>query len=117
VNLDSLTPEDTTVVLVDYAVGFANVLRSHDSGEHVDNVVGLAKTAKLYGSGLVVTNGADSRPSGPPLLSRLVSLVDSGKLRVEVAERVPLADLPALHARAAEGAVHGKVIVVVPPAA
>ena len=48
-------------------------------------------------------------------LSRLVSLVDGGKLRVEIAERVPLAELPALHARAAEGAVHGKVIVVVPP--
>jgi NADPH:quinone reductase-like Zn-dependent oxidoreductase len=50
-------------------------------------------------------------------LSRLVSLVDGGKLRVEIAERVRLAELPALHARAAEGAVHGKVIVVVPPTA
>lgn len=63
-NLDSLTPEDTTVVLVDYAVGFANVLRSRDLGEHINNVVGLAKTAKLYGSGLVVTNGADSTSLG-----------------------------------------------------
>jgi nicotinamidase-related amidase len=74
-NLDSLTPEDTTVVLVDYAVGFANVLRSHDLGEHVNNVVGLAKTAKLYGSGLVVTNGADSRPSGP-LYPELVEAIE-----------------------------------------
>ncbi|MEW2289299.1 NADP-dependent oxidoreductase [Streptomyces sp. NPDC047841] len=45
-------------------------------------------------------------------LARLVSLVDRGELRVDVAERVPLAELPALHARAAEGAVHGKVVVV-----
>ncbi|MEW2512837.1 NADP-dependent oxidoreductase [Streptomyces sp. NPDC046870] len=45
-------------------------------------------------------------------LARLVSLIDRGELRVDVAERVPLAELPALHARAAEGAVHGKVIVV-----
>lgn len=45
-------------------------------------------------------------------LSRLVALIDRGELRVDVAERVPLAELPALHARATEGAVHGKVIVV-----
>ncbi|MGW4596154.1 NADP-dependent oxidoreductase [Streptomyces sp. NPDC004457] len=45
-------------------------------------------------------------------LARLVSLIDRGELRVDVAERVPLAELPALHARAAEGAVHGKVVVV-----
>ena len=49
-------------------------------------------------------------------LAHLVELVDRGELRVDVAERVPLAELPALHARAAGGAVHGKVIVV-PPAA
>jgi NADPH:quinone reductase-like Zn-dependent oxidoreductase len=45
-------------------------------------------------------------------LSRLVALVDRGELRVDVAERVPLAELPALHVRAGEGAVHGKVIVI-----
>ncbi|WOT33715.1 NADP-dependent oxidoreductase [Streptomyces coeruleorubidus] len=45
-------------------------------------------------------------------LAQLVALIDRGELRVDVAERVPLAELPALHARAAEGAVHGKVIVV-----
>jgi NADPH:quinone reductase-like Zn-dependent oxidoreductase len=49
-------------------------------------------------------------------LTKLVALIDGGELRVAVAERVPLAELPALHARAAEGAVHGKVVVV-PPAA
>lgn len=64
-NLDPLTPENTTIVLVDYAVGFANILRSHDLTSHINNVVGLAKTATLYGSGLVVTNGLPSKPSGP----------------------------------------------------
>ncbi|MEU1870694.1 NADP-dependent oxidoreductase [Streptomyces sp. NPDC019793] len=48
-------------------------------------------------------------------LAELVAMIDRGELRVAVAERVPLAELPALHARAAEGAVHGKVVVV-PPA-
>lgn len=64
-NLDPLSPDDTTVVLVDYAVGFSVLTRSHDLPEHVNNVVGLARTAKLYGAGLVVTNGEPSKPSGP----------------------------------------------------
>nr|BFE59519.1 hydrolase [Dactylosporangium thailandense] len=64
-DLEPLSPDNATVVLVDYAVGFANLLRSHDLREHLANVVGLAKTAKLYGSGLVVTNGEASKPSGP----------------------------------------------------
>ncbi|MFF1306143.1 NADP-dependent oxidoreductase, partial [Streptomyces sp. NPDC058307] len=45
-------------------------------------------------------------------LAQLVALTDNGELRVDVAERVPLAELPALHARATEGTVHGKVIVI-----
>ncbi|MDT0570317.1 NADP-dependent oxidoreductase [Streptomyces sp. DSM 3412] len=45
-------------------------------------------------------------------LAQLVALTDRGELRVDVAERVPLAELPALHARAADGTVHGKVIVL-----
>ncbi|MGW4526230.1 NADP-dependent oxidoreductase [Amycolatopsis sp. NPDC004378] len=45
-------------------------------------------------------------------LAKLVASVDRGELRVDVAERVALPELSALHARAAEGAVHGKVVVV-----
>ncbi|MFE9775764.1 isochorismatase family protein [Streptomyces sp. NPDC005931] len=63
--LEPLTPLNTTIVLVDHAVGFANVLRSHDTAQHVSNVVGLAKTALWYESGLVVTNGLPDKPSGP----------------------------------------------------
>jgi NADPH:quinone reductase-like Zn-dependent oxidoreductase len=36
-------------------------------------------------------------------VSRLVALVDSGELRVDVAQRVPLAELPAVHTQAAKG--------------
>lgn len=49
------------------------------------------------------------------VLAELVGLVDSGELRVDVAERVPLAELADLHARSDAGRVHGKVVVV-PPA-
>ncbi len=62
---DRLTPENTTVVLIDHAVGFANLLGSTETGKHVNNVVGLAKTAKLFASGLVVTNALPGKPSGP----------------------------------------------------
>ncbi len=46
-------------------------------------------------------------------LAHLVDLVDRGELRVDVAERVSLAELPTLHARAAAGTVAGKVVVTV----
>jgi NADPH:quinone reductase-like Zn-dependent oxidoreductase len=46
-------------------------------------------------------------------LSRLVALVDGGKLRVEVAERFPLAELAGVHAKAEAGELSGKIVVVV----
>jgi NADPH:quinone reductase-like Zn-dependent oxidoreductase len=46
-------------------------------------------------------------------LSRLVALVDGGELRVDVAERVPVAELADVHAKAEAGEVSGKVVVVV----
>lgn len=49
------------------------------------------------------------------VLSGLVALVDSGDLHVEIARRVPLSELPAIHEQADAGHVHGKVVVV-PPA-
>ncbi|GLY18207.1 NADPH:quinone reductase [Kineosporia sp. NBRC 101677] len=45
-------------------------------------------------------------------LTELVSLVDKGELKVEVTRRIPLAELPALHAEAAAGRIPGKVIVL-----
>jgi NADPH:quinone reductase-like Zn-dependent oxidoreductase len=44
-------------------------------------------------------------------LTELVSLVDSGDLQIEVTRRIPLPELPALHAEAAAGRIAGKVIV------
>jgi len=44
-------------------------------------------------------------------LTELVSLVDSGALQIEVTRRIPLPELPALHAEAAAGRIAGKVIV------
>ena len=46
-------------------------------------------------------------------LARLVELVDAGELRVEVAERVPLAELATVHARGEAGELPGKVVITV----
>ncbi|WIE77263.1 NADP-dependent oxidoreductase [Curtobacterium sp. MCSS17_007] len=46
-------------------------------------------------------------------LAELVALVDAGELTVEVTRRVPLAELPALHAEGAAGRIAGKVVVAV----
>lgn len=45
-------------------------------------------------------------------LAELVRRVDTGDLEVTVARRVPLADLPTVHAEAAAGTLGGKVVVV-----
>jgi NADPH:quinone reductase-like Zn-dependent oxidoreductase len=45
-------------------------------------------------------------------LAELVRLVDGGALTVEVTRRIPLTDLPALHAEAETGRVAGKVVVL-----
>jgi NADPH:quinone reductase-like Zn-dependent oxidoreductase len=45
-------------------------------------------------------------------LSHLVALVDSGELRVDIAERVPLAQLPVLHAKASTGQLTGKIVIL-----
>ncbi|MEV4290481.1 NADP-dependent oxidoreductase [Nonomuraea bangladeshensis] len=49
-------------------------------------------------------------------LEQLAALIDSGELRVDVARHVPLAELPAVHAKAAAGELHGKVVIVAPTA-
>ncbi|WP_405970377.1 hypothetical protein OG496_09195 [Streptomyces sp. NBC_00988] len=62
---EPLTPENVTIVMIDHAVGFANLMRSHDLGTHFNNVGGLARTATLFETGLVVTNDQSDKPSGP----------------------------------------------------
>ena len=59
----------------------------------------------VRGVGLFVRSDAER-------LAGLVALVDRGELRVDVAERVPLAELATVHARAATGDLHGRVIAL-----
>lgn len=45
-------------------------------------------------------------------LSRLVAMVDAGELQIDIARRVALGELAAVHAEAAAGTLRGKVVVV-----
>lgn len=63
--MPTLKAEEVAVAMIDHSVGFGNLFRSHSLAEHVNNTVGLAKTALIYDLPLVVTNGADAAPSGP----------------------------------------------------
>ncbi len=45
-------------------------------------------------------------------LAQLAALVDGGDVRVEVSQRVPLTELPAIHEQAAAGTLRGKVVVL-----
>ena len=45
-------------------------------------------------------------------LGELVGRVDVGDLRIDVAQRRPLADLPIVHDQAAAGELPGKIILI-----
>ena len=45
-------------------------------------------------------------------LTQLVALVDSGELSVDVAQRISLSELPAVHAKSAAGELHGKIVAI-----
>ncbi|WP_026204559.1 NADP-dependent oxidoreductase [Actinomycetospora chiangmaiensis] len=89
----------------------------------------LAGLVTLVRDGGVVVNTVPATPAPPDerrgvravdvfvrsdagQLAELVAAVDRGELRVEVARRVPLAELPAVHAEADAGTLRGKVVVV-----
>jgi NADPH:quinone reductase-like Zn-dependent oxidoreductase len=59
----------------------------------------------VRGIDLYVTSDAEQ-------LAELVARVDRGELTVDVARRVALSELPAVHAAAADGTLTGKIVVV-----
>lgn len=60
--LEPFTPENTTIFMVDYSVGFLNSFRSHAVNDHLTATVALAKTALGLKTGLVVNLGAGQKP-------------------------------------------------------
>lgn len=61
-NLEPFTPENTTIMMVDYSVGFLNSFRSHTVSDHLTATVALAKTALGFKTGFVVNLGDGQKP-------------------------------------------------------
>jgi nicotinamidase-related amidase len=64
-SFERLTPQNSAIVLIDYAMGFANLFRSHSVEDNVNASVALAKTAQAFGVPLVVTHGRETDGPGP----------------------------------------------------
>ncbi|HUA47374.1 MAG TPA: NADP-dependent oxidoreductase [Solirubrobacteraceae bacterium] len=45
-------------------------------------------------------------------LANLVAMIDAGELQVDVSERLPLSELPAVHARSDAGTLPGKIVLL-----
>ncbi len=100
-NLAPVTPEQLAAL----------VTLIRDGGTLVNTTVWMPAPSDeergVRGIDLFVRSDADQ-------LADLAARVSTGELRVEVAQRVPLAELPAVHAQAAAGGLSGKTVIVAP---
>ena len=99
VNLARISPEELNALVAQVKPGGVVVNTVPTIPTPSDGARGVR------GVGLFVRSDAEQ-------LARLVTLVDRGQLRVDVAERVPLAELASVHARAATGDLPGRVIAL-----
>ncbi len=60
--LEQFTPQNTTILMVDYSVGFLNSFRSHTVNDHLQATVALAQTALGFNTGFVVNLGSGQTP-------------------------------------------------------
>ncbi|WP_116201739.1 NADP-dependent oxidoreductase [Amycolatopsis circi] len=97
VNLVPTTPEETAALVDLVADGGALVSTTTPPPENPGRGI---RTVRVF----VVSNAEQ--------LAELVSRVDAGALRITVADRRPLADLPAVHDEAASGRLVGKTVLI-----
>lgn len=116
---------DYTVTSVPEAVGDARfdvvlnlVANSPEDAEALASLVadgGIFVTATTPAEGDAVRGVRTAQMavhSDAEQLAELVSMVDAGGLRIDVAARRPLAELPDVHREAERGALPGKVVIV-----
>jgi Isochorismatase family len=60
--LERFTPQNTTIMMVDYSVGFLNSFRSHTVNDHLQATVALAQVALGFNTGFVVNLGSGQTP-------------------------------------------------------
>ena len=98
-----------TVLALALAAGCVPDLDSDTSRVSAPRVLAARRRVRFSSLPTLSDAGVLSREQ----LAGLVKLVDAGELRVDIAARVPLADLPAVHADAAAGKLpSGKTIVL-----
>ncbi|UMP03411.1 NADP-dependent oxidoreductase [Amycolatopsis sp. EV170708-02-1] len=97
VNLVPTTPEETAALVGLVADGGALVSTTTPPPENTARGV---RTARVF----VVSDAGR--------LAELVSRVDAGTLRIHVADRRPLTDLPAVHDEATAGRLAGKTVLI-----
>ncbi|KAA9156662.1 NADP-dependent oxidoreductase [Amycolatopsis acidicola] len=97
VNLAPTSPEDTAALVDLVADGGVFVSSTTPGPEHPGREV---RVTHVY-----------VRPEAEQL-ARLAEQVDAGKLRIDVAQRRPLADLAAVHDEAASGTLAGKTVLI-----
>jgi NADPH:quinone reductase-like Zn-dependent oxidoreductase len=94
---------------IDPAVFAALAGRVRDGGVVVSTTVWMPAPSDeergVRGIDLYVNNDREQ-------LAGLVARIDNGDLTVDVARRVPLSQLPDIHTAAAEGSLHGKIVIV-----
>ncbi|MGW7537315.1 NADP-dependent oxidoreductase [Amycolatopsis sp. NPDC054798] len=96
-NLVPTTPEETVALVSLVADGGALVSTTTPPPENPGRGI---RTARVF-----VASKAEQ-------LAELVERVDAGKVRITVADRRPLADLPAVHDEAATGRLAGKTVLI-----
>ena len=61
---DGLTPENAALLLIDHQVGLMQLVRDMIPEEFKNNVMGLAKTAKIFDLPVILTTSVDWGPNG-----------------------------------------------------
>ncbi len=64
---DRLTPENTTVLLIDHQTGLSNGVHDQSVPEYLTAVAGLVKFAKTFKLPTIITTSASDGPNGPVL--------------------------------------------------
>jgi nicotinamidase-related amidase len=72
---DGLTTKNVALLLIDHQVGLMQLVRDMNPEEFKNNVVGLAKTAKIFGLPVILTTSMDWGPAGVTcsILQRLMA--------------------------------------------
>jgi nicotinamidase-related amidase len=61
---DALKPENAALLLIDHQIGLMQLVRDMVSEEFKNNVLGLAKTAKIFNLPVILTTSMDWGPNG-----------------------------------------------------